>query len=47
MRKLLLLLAALLFAGLAAADPRFTVVKVDLRIERLELFLRDDAGVPF
>ena len=47
MRKLLLLLAALLFAGLAAADPRFTVVKVDLRTERLELFLRDDAGVPF
>ncbi|KQW63620.1 phosphodiester glycosidase family protein [Variovorax sp. Root411] len=47
MKRLLLLLAALLFAGLAAADPGFTVVKVDLRTERLELFLRDDAGVPF
>ncbi|HEX7867883.1 MAG TPA: phosphodiester glycosidase family protein [Variovorax sp.] len=49
-RRLLLLLGALLFAGLAefaAADSRFTVVKVDLRTERLELFLRDDAGVPF
>ncbi|REN20701.1 hypothetical protein DSI41_03725, partial [Mycobacterium tuberculosis] len=46
-RRLLLLLGALLFAGFAAADPRFTVVKVDLRTERLELFLRDDAGVPF
>ena len=49
-RRLALLLGALLFAGLAslaAADPRFTVVKIDLRKERLELFLRDDAGVPF
>ncbi|SEF27102.1 phosphodiester glycosidase family protein [Variovorax sp. NFACC27] len=49
-RRLALLLGALLFAGLAglaAADQRFTVVKIDLRKERLELFLRDDAGVPF
>jgi uncharacterized protein YigE (DUF2233 family) len=29
------------------ADPRFTVVTVDIRTERLELFLRDDAGLPF
>jgi len=51
MRKLLLLLA-LCVAGAAslasaAAGPRYTVVKVDLRKERLELFLRDDAGVEF
>ncbi|WP_432727237.1 phosphodiester glycosidase family protein [Variovorax sp. W6] len=49
-KRLALLLGALLFAGLAglaAADPRFTVVKIDLRKERLELFLRDDEGVPF
>ncbi|WP_198082880.1 phosphodiester glycosidase family protein [Variovorax sp. E3] len=49
MKRLLLLLGALLlFAKLAAAaDPRYTVVKVDLRTERLALFLRDDAGEPF
>lgn len=49
MKRLLLLLGALLlFAKLAAAaDSRYTVVKVDLRTERLELFLRDDAGEPF
>lgn len=52
MRKLLLLLAVLLsglFAGFSstAAEPRYTVVKVDLRTERLELFLNDDAGVAF
>jgi len=48
MRKLLLLLAVLL-AGFssAAAAPRYTVVKVDLRTEKLELFLNDDAGVAF
>jgi len=48
MRKLLLALAVL-FASLspAAADPRYTVVKVDLRTERLELFLNDEAGVAF
>lgn len=57
MRKLLLLLA-LCAAGVASAagmaatavaatDPRYTVVKVDLRTERLELFLRDDTGVEF
>ncbi|MDQ0589577.1 phosphodiester glycosidase family protein [Variovorax paradoxus] len=51
MRKLLLLLA-LCVAGAAslasaAAGPRYTVVKFDLRKERLELFLRDDAGVEF
>ncbi|WPH12983.1 phosphodiester glycosidase family protein [Variovorax paradoxus] len=49
MRKLLLLLA-LCVAGLAAAanaEPRYTVVKIDLRRERLELFLRDDSGAPF
>lgn len=54
-RHLLLLgaLGALLLTGFAVAAPpvtavpRYTVVKVDLRTERLELFLRDDAGVPF
>ncbi|MDQ0568729.1 uncharacterized protein YigE (DUF2233 family) [Variovorax paradoxus] len=57
MRKLLLLLA-LCAAGVASAagmaataaaagEPRYTVVKIDLRTERLELFLRDDAGVEF
>lgn len=51
MRKLLLLLAlcvagaASLAAAAADAEPRYTVVKIDLRKERLELFLRDDAGV--
>jgi uncharacterized protein YigE (DUF2233 family) len=54
MRKLLLLLALCAAgvasaAGMAAAaeEPRYTVVKIDLRTERLELFLRDDAGVEF
>ncbi|AGU51309.1 hypothetical protein VAPA_1c42330 [Variovorax paradoxus B4] len=51
MRKLLLLLA-LCVAGAAslasaAAETRYTVVKIDLRRERLELFLRDDSGVEF
>jgi len=53
MRKLLLLLAlcvagaASLAAAPARAEPRYTVVKIDLRKDRLELFLRDDAGVEF
>ncbi|CAN7570048.1 phosphodiester glycosidase family protein [Variovorax paradoxus] len=52
MRKLLLLLALCLagaasLASAAAAEPRYTVVKIDLRRERLELFLRDDTGAPF
>ena len=54
MRKLLLLLAlcvagaaGLATAAAANAEPRYTVVKIDLRKERLELFLRDDAGVEF
>jgi len=52
MRKLLLLLAVLLSSWFAsfsstAAEPRYTVVKVDLRTEKLELFLNDDAGVAF
>jgi len=56
MRKLLLLLLALCLAGAAslasaaaaaATGARYTVVRVDLRKERLELFLRDDAGVEF
>ncbi|MET3440679.1 uncharacterized protein YigE (DUF2233 family) [Variovorax paradoxus] len=58
MRKLLLLLA-LCAAGVASAagmaataaaaedPPRYTVVRVDLRTERLELFLRDDTGLEF
>lgn len=28
-------------------EPRFTTIRVDARTERLELFLRDDAGRPF
>ncbi|HEX8179355.1 MAG TPA: phosphodiester glycosidase family protein [Pyrinomonadaceae bacterium] len=28
-------------------EPRFTTIRVDARTERLELFLRDDAGHPF
>ena len=28
-------------------DPRFTTIRVDARTERIELFLRDDAGQPF
>lgn len=52
MRKLLLLLAlcvagAASLASAAAAEPRYTVVKIDLRRERLELFLRDDTGIEF
>ena len=49
MRKLLLLLAVFLAscASVAADPPRYTVVKVDLRSEKLELFLNDDAGVAF
>ena len=29
------------------AAPRFTTIRVDARTERIELFLRDDAGHPF
>ncbi|CAN7434070.1 phosphodiester glycosidase family protein [Variovorax paradoxus] len=52
MRKLLLLLALCLagaasMASAAAAEPRYTVVKIDVRKERLELFLHDDSGAPF
>jgi uncharacterized protein YigE (DUF2233 family) len=59
MRKLLFLLALCAAgvasaAGMAATaatagaeDPRYTVVSIDLRTERLELFLRDDTGVGF
>lgn len=28
-------------------EPRFTTIRVDARTERIELFLRDDAGHPF
>jgi|ERR1051325_5227662 uncharacterized protein YigE (DUF2233 family) len=31
----------------SAADPRFTTIRVDVRTDRIELFLRDDAGQPF
>ena len=48
MRKLLLLLAVFLAScASVAADPRYTVVKVDLRTEKLELFLNDDSGLAF
>lgn len=53
MKKLLLPALVFLLAGLAwsaavAADPpRYTVVKVDLRTERLALFLNDDTGAAF
>jgi len=53
MKKLLLPALVFLLAGLAwsaagATDaPRYTVVKVDLRTERLALFLNDDTGTAF
>ncbi|HWT20036.1 MAG TPA: phosphodiester glycosidase family protein [Variovorax sp.] len=56
MGKLLRLMALSCVAGLAVAaasvataadEARYTVVEIDLRTERLELFLRDDAGAPF
>ena len=31
----------------SVAHPRFTTIRVDVRTERLELFLRDDAGRTF
>jgi uncharacterized protein YigE (DUF2233 family) len=31
----------------SVAGPRFTTVRVNVRTERIELFLRDDAGVTF
>src|SRR4051794_8062436 len=31
----------------AVAGPRFTTIRVDVRTERVELFLRDDAGRTF
>ena len=31
----------------SVAQPRFTTIRVDVRTERLELFLRDDAGHTF
>ncbi len=50
MRQLLLALAVLLASlssAAVAADASYTVVKVDLRTDKLELFLNDDAGVAF
>ncbi|MDH6591016.1 uncharacterized protein YigE (DUF2233 family) [Variovorax sp. TBS-050B] len=55
MKKLLRLLALSCAVGLAvaaagvatAADPRYTVVEIDPRTDRLELFLRDRTGAPF
>src|SRR4051812_503918 len=31
----------------AVVESRFTTIRVDPRTERIELFLRDDAGRPF
>jgi uncharacterized protein YigE (DUF2233 family) len=31
----------------SVAHPRFTTIRVDVRTERIELFLRDDTGRPF
>jgi Predicted periplasmic protein len=31
----------------SVTDPRFTTVRFDARTDRIELFLRDDAGQPF
>ena len=31
----------------SVTDPRFTTIRFDARTERIELFLRDDAGQPF
>lgn len=56
MKKLLRLLALSCAVGLvvaaagaatAAAEPRYTVVEIDLGTERLELFLRDETGAEF
>ena len=54
MKKLLLPALVFLLAGLAwsaagavDAPPRYTVVKVDLRTEKLALFLNDDTGTAF
>ncbi|HTE40984.1 MAG TPA: phosphodiester glycosidase family protein [Steroidobacteraceae bacterium] len=49
MRALLsiFLLFALIGESGHAAQPRFTAVPVDLSKQHLELFLRDDAGLPF
>ena len=54
MKKLLLPALVFLLAGLAwsaagavDAPPRYTVVKVDLRTEKLALFLNDDTGAAF
>ncbi|HEY0063733.1 MAG TPA: phosphodiester glycosidase family protein [Telluria sp.] len=49
MKKLLLSLLLLLALPMSgrAADPRFTVVTVDPATEHLQLFLNDEAGLPF
>lgn len=39
--------AALEFTNLVADGKRFTICRVDVKRERLQLFLRDDAGQPF
>lgn len=51
-RVLSLALLAVLCMGLlgcaaVVAEPRYTVVRVDLRTEKLALFLDDDTGTPF
>jgi uncharacterized protein YigE (DUF2233 family) len=42
-----LLTLALLAAPLAESAAQFTVVRVDARVERIELFWRDQDGAPF
>lgn len=39
--------AALEFSNVVANGTRFTLCKIDVRKERLQLFLNDDAGQPF
>lgn len=47
MKRLLTLVFLCLLGRLAHAEPRFTVVTVDPAIEKIELFLNDEAGAPF
>jgi uncharacterized protein YigE (DUF2233 family) len=48
MKKLLAILALLLLCAAGRADERpFTVVRVDLASQNLELFLKDEQGIPF
>ena len=47
MKKLLLLAVLWTLATVAQGAKRFTVVTIDKGVDRLELFLNDEAGLPF